>query len=140
MTTDAAAPRRDLLLSSADWQSRALILAELQELGYEVMAVPGVEYAVRAVLNGLVDPPLLLIDVHHDAAATPDKVRGLLSLLPGRPSILLVGIFHRDRWLPLCEEVTRCFLRPVRIGDVVDAVQALLSPAETGPEDAGGAA
>lgn len=118
--------RHDLLLSSADWQSRALILAELQELGYEMMAVPGVDYAVNAILKGLNDPPLLLIDVHHDSGATPEKVRGLISLLPDRPVILLIGIFDRERWLPLCGEVTRCFQRPIRIGDVIQAVQELL--------------
>ena len=118
--------RHDLLLAAADWQSRALILAELQELGYQVMAVPGVEYAINAILRGLNDPPLLLIDVHHDPDATPEQVRGLLSLVPDRPVILMVGIFGRARWEPLRGEVTRYFQRPVRIGDVIAAVQELL--------------
>ncbi len=126
------ATRHDLLLVAADWQSRALILAELQELGYQVMAVPGVTYAVKAVLRGLVDPPLLLIDVHHDPAATPEQVQGLLALLPHRPVILMVGIFDRDRWEPLRGQVTRYFQRPVRIGDVIAAVQELISPEGTG--------
>jgi len=118
--------RHDLLLVAADWQSRALILAELQELGYEVMAVPGVAYAINALLKGLIDPPLLLLDVHNDATATPEKVRGLLSLLPDRPVIFMTGVFDRDRWEPLRGEVTRYFQRPIRIGDVIAAVQALL--------------
>ncbi len=126
--SDPSAPvlRHDILLCAADWQSRALILAELQELGYEVMAVPGVTYAIEAILRGLNDPPLILVDVYHDTTATPEKVRGLLSLLPGRPAILMIGVFDRDRWLPLCQEVSRCFLRPFRIGEVVDAVMELL--------------
>jgi DNA-binding NtrC family response regulator len=124
--TPAGTLRRDILLTAADWQSRALILAELQELGYEVMAVPGVDYAVNAILKGLDDPPLLLIDVHHDPSATPEKVRGLISLLPGRPVILLAGVFDSERWQPLSEEVARYFRRPVRIGDVIAAVQDLL--------------
>lgn len=124
--------RHDLLLTAADWQSRALILAELQELGYQVMAVPGVEYAINAILRGLNDPPLLLLDVHHDPAATPENVRGLISLLKGRPVILMVGIFDRERWEPLRGEVTRYFQRPVRIGDVIAAVQELLPPEATG--------
>ncbi len=134
MTPDAPPieQRHDLLLSSADWQSRALILAELQEMGYEVMAVPGVTYAINAILKGLDDPPLLLIDVYHDPAATPEKVRGLISLLPGRPVILLAGTFARERWRPLCREVARCFLRPIRIGDVIAAVQSLLPLAADG--------
>ncbi len=118
--------RRDILLCAADWQSRALILAQLQELGYEVMATPGVTYAIEAVLRGLDDPPLLLIDVYNDAAATPEKVSGLLSLLPDRPVILMVGVFDGERWRPLCERADRCFQRPTRIGDVIAAVQELL--------------
>ena len=125
--------RHDLLLVAADWQSRALILAELQESGYEVMAVPGVAYAINALLKGLIDPPLLLLDVHNDASATPEQVRGLISLLPDRPVILMVGVFDRDRWEPLREEVTRYFQRPIRIGDVIGAVQALLPPQELKP-------
>ncbi len=118
--------RHDILLSAADWQSRTLILAELQELGYEVMAVPGVDYAIAAVLKGLNDPPLLLIDVYQDPNATPEKVRGLISLLPGRPVILLTGVFDGGRWQPLRAAVTRTFQRPIRIGDVIAAVQELL--------------
>lgn len=118
--------RHDILLSAADWQSRALILAELQELGYSVMAVPGVDNAISAILKGLVEPPLLLIDVYNDPGATPEKVSGLTSLLPGRPVILLTGILDSGRWKSLREEVSLYFQRPVRIGDVVTAVQKLL--------------
>ena len=119
--------RKDILLSSADWQSRTLILAELQELGYDVMAVTGMRYAISAALKGLVDPPLLIIDVHGDESATPEDVRGLMTLFRGRPLILLVPVFDQARWEPLRGEVARYFRRPIRIGDVVQAVQQLLS-------------
>ncbi len=118
--------RDDILLSSADWQSRTLILAELQERGYPVMALPGVRYAIRAALQGLIDPRLLLIDVHGDPSATPEEVQGLLSLFPERPAMLLVGVFDEARWAPLRAHVTRFFRRPIRVGDVVEAVEGLL--------------
>jgi len=118
--------RKDILLSSADWQSRTLLLAELQELGYEVMAVPGVKYAIKAALKGLVDPPLLIIDVYGDKSATPDKVRGLLTLFRHRPAILLTPAFDQTRWQFLQGDVARYFRRPIRIGDVIEAVQELL--------------
>jgi len=119
--------RRDILLSSADWQSRALILAELQERGYEVMAVPGVRYAINAALKGLINPPLLIIDVYGDKSATPEEVRGLLTLFRDRPAILLTPALNQARWEPLRPHVTRYLRRPIRIGDVIDAVQALLA-------------
>jgi DNA-binding NtrC family response regulator len=118
--------RRDILLSSADWQSRTLILAELQERGYEVMAVPGLAYAIRAVLKGHVDPPLVILDVHGDESATPEKVQGLLTLLPGRPVLLLTGVYDASRWEPLRAQVARFMRRPIRVGDVVREVQRLL--------------
>ena len=90
------------------------------------MAVPGVDGAISAILKGLVDPPLLLIDVHNDPGATPEKVSGLISLLPGRPVILLTGVFDSSHWQFLREEVSLYFRRPVRIGEVVVAVQKLL--------------
>lgn len=118
--------RKDILLSSADWQSRTLILAELQELGYEVMAVPGVKYAINAALKGLIDPPLLIIDVYGDESATPDEVRGLITLFRHRPTILLTPVFDQARWESLRGEVARYFRRPIRVGDVIQAVQQLL--------------
>ncbi len=124
--------RHDILLSAADWQSRTLILAELQELGYEVMAVPGVHYAIQAALKGLVDPPLLIIDVHHDPEATYEKVQGLLSLFPDRPAILLIGVFDQRQWEPLRSRASHFFRRPIRIGDVVATVQTLFPPPTSG--------
>ncbi len=118
--------RHDILLASADWQSRTLILAELQERGYEVMAVPGLRYAIQAVLRGLVDPPLLIIDVYRDQEATPDDLKGLLTLLPQRPVILLVGTFDQARWQSLADAVTQVFHRPIRVGDVVETVAQLV--------------
>ncbi len=123
--------RKDILLSAADWQSRALILAELQELEYEVMAVPGVQYAINAALKGLIDPPLLIIDVFKDDSASPENVRGLLTLFRGRPAILLTPALDQARWHPLQSQVTRHFRRPIRIGDIIEAVQSILPPPAT---------
>ncbi len=126
--------RHDILLASADWQSRTLILAELQERGYEVMAVPGLRYAIQAVLRGLVDPPLLIIDVYHDQEATPDDLKGLLTLLPQRPVILLGGAFDQARWQSLADDVTQVFHRPIRVGDVVEAVAQLVEKTDASRE------
>lgn len=119
-------PRRDLLLIAADWQSRALTLAELQEAGYEVMAVPGLRYGLRALRRGLVVPPLIVLDVHDDAEATPERAAQLLALAPGVPLILIVGAFERAQWEPLRPQVAAWLTRPVTVGEVVAAVRRLL--------------
>lgn len=121
-------PRRDLLLIAADWQSRALTLAELQEAGYEVMAVPGVEYALRALRRGLVAPPLIVLDVHDDPAATPERVARLMELASGVPLVLIVGVYDRAMWEPLKPRVVAWIERPVTIGRIVDTVRSFAEP------------
>lgn len=120
------APRRDLLLIAADWQSRALTLAELQEAGYEVMAVPGLRYGLRALRRGLVVPPLIVLDVHADAEATPERAAQVLALAPGVPLVLIVGAFERAQWASLRPRVAAWLTRPITVGEVVATVRRLL--------------
>jgi DNA-binding NtrC family response regulator len=118
--------RHDLLLVAADWQSRALTLAELQEAGYEVMAVPGVRYGVKALIERLVAPPLLLIDIHADEDATPERVEGLLELAPGAPAILVGDVYGQAAWEPLRPRLAALLHRPITVGQVVAAVRRTL--------------
>ncbi len=126
-------PRRDLLLIAADWQSRALTLAELQEAGYEVMAVPGVEYALRALRRGLVAPPLIVLDVHDDPVATPERATRLMELAPGVPLVLIVGVYDRATWQPLKSQVAAWLERPVTIGQIITTVRAFAAPSGQEP-------
>lgn len=123
-----AAARHDLLLAAADWQSRALTLAELQEAGYEVMAVPGVRYAARALIRRLVAPPLILVDTHGDPDATPGHVEGLQELAPGVPLILIAGAYDWAAWEPLRPHLAALLRRPVTVGEIVAAVRRVLPP------------
>ena len=118
--------RRDLLLIVADLDARRLILAELQEAGYEVMAVPGLKYGLKAVLRGLVEPPAVVLDVHGDDFCTPERVRELLTLLPGVPMVLVVGAYERAAYEPLREQVAAFLVRPVTVGEIVHAVRRVL--------------
>src|SRR5262245_39469054 len=110
--------RHDLLLIAADWQSRALTLVELQEAGYEVMAVPGLRYGVKALIERLVAPPLILADMHADEDATPERVEGLLELAPEAPLILIVGAYDRAAWEPLRGRLAGLLQRPVTVGEI----------------------
>jgi DNA-binding NtrC family response regulator len=122
--------RRDLLLAAADWQSRALTLAELEEAGYVVMAVPGLRYALKAIVTGLVDPPLVLLDVAGDDEATPERAGELLELLPAVPLIVVCGAYERAGWEPLRPRLAALLQRPVFVGDVIAAVRRHLPPAD----------
>lgn len=120
--------RRRLLLLSADWQTRALTLAELKEHGYEVLALPGFTWGMKAILRNLVEPPLVIVDTKDDPDVTPDRVRQLKRLLPGVPLVLVVGTFDRARFEPLRDEVDAFLVRPLTVGQVVQAVMRHLQP------------
>lgn len=121
-------PRRDLLLSSADLEERRLLLAELMEAGYEVLAVPGLLFATRAILLRIVAPPLMVLDVHGDERATPEHVERLLDLAEGVPIVLVVGALRSESWEPLRPRVAAWLRRPLSVGDVVDAVRRIVPP------------
>ncbi len=117
---------RDILLIAADWHSRTLTLAELQELGYDVMTVPGLYDGLRMVLRSQVAPRLTLVDMAQDDFGSPERVNELVQALPGVPVILVVGAFERASYAGLSDHLAALMVRPVRIGEIVDRVRALL--------------
>ncbi len=125
--------RRRLLLLSADWQTRALTLAELKEQGYEVLALPGFTWGMKAILRNLVEPPLVIVDTKDDSDVTPERVRQLKRLLPGVPLVLVVGTFEQGRFEPLRGEVDAFLVRPLTVGQVVRTVMRLLPPPKPTP-------
>ena len=119
---------RRLLLLSADWQTRATVLVTLKELGYEVMALPRFKWGLKALLQGRVEPPLVLVDSKDDPDISPEQVRYLRELLPDIPIILLTTAFHRPAYEAVRDQVDAFLVRPVTVGMVVEAVQKLLPP------------
>jgi hypothetical protein len=118
------------LLIAADWQSRALLLAELQERGIEVRTEAGVRWATRALLNERLAPPLLLLDTASDPDATPDKVERLLAILAedgAHPTLVfLVSIFGRAEWQEPFGDRATILTRPRTVNEIASLVQALL--------------
>jgi len=117
----------DVLLIAADRQSRTLVLAELQEAGYSVIATPALRYAFRALLGRRVHPEVIVLDVSGDEEATPGYVEQLPELAPGSPMILLAGALDLAAWQPLRDRVAGFLRRPLRVGDVVEAVRRSLT-------------
>ena len=127
MHTILRSTRCDVLLVAADWQSRTLVLAELQEAGYSVTAAPTLRHAYRALLGRRVHPKLIVLDVSGDEDATPPAVENLLALAPGSPMILLVGALDLAAWHVLQDRVAELLRRPLRVGDVVETVRCHLT-------------
>lgn len=121
-------PPHDVLLASADLEERRLLYAELREAGYEVMPVEGIRDAVRALLLGVVRPPLVLLDLHGDPQATRERVEQVLALLRDVPLVLIVGGIGGDLWEPLRPRVAALLRRPIHLGEIVDVVRRIYAP------------
>jgi DNA-binding NtrC family response regulator len=117
----------DVLLIAADWQSRALVLAELREAGYSVIAAPALRHAYRALLGRRVHPRVILLDVSADNDATPEYVEQLYELAPGIPLILLTGAYDAKDWQPILESAAGNLRKPVSVGEVVKEVRRHLT-------------
>lgn len=121
----------ELLLISAERRTRALLLAQLNEAGYEVVALPGLEMALAALAAGRVRPALVVLDVASDPQAHPQRVKQMLRLLGSVPVVLLVGAYEAASFASLREHVAGWLTRPLRIASVVAAVQRLYPYAHT---------
>jgi flagellar biosynthesis protein FlhG len=116
----------DLLLIAADDEERRLLFAELREAGYPVLPVPGLGYAMRMLSLRAVAPSLILLDAHDDPFARPVHVGRLAALASGTPVILVVGAIGMAWWEPLRPKLAALLGRPIRIGEIVDAVRKIL--------------
>jgi DNA-binding NtrC family response regulator len=124
-----------VLLIAADWQSRALALAELQEAGYDVTALPGLRHALAALAapaRRAAWPALIILDVRAGEDAAPGRVEDLVALAAGVPLILVVGAFDRAAWEPLRARVAALLVRPVTVGALVDTVRRVLAADQAG--------
>ena len=127
----------ELLLIAAQWQARTLLLAELQEAGYEVTALPGLRVALPALVAGRVRPALVVLDVADDPEAHPQRVQQMLRLLEGVPVVLLVGVYQATAFSPLQGKVAAWLTRPLRVGSIVAAIRRLCPPETLAPRQVG---
>lgn len=127
-------PERALLLVGAELQERRLLYAELLEAGYEVLPLPGLLYAIRAMLLGKLAPPLIVVDVYGDDYGLPEHVEALIKTAPSVPVVLVIGAIGHEAWQPLRGRVAALLQRPITIGQIVDAVRQRLPPGPIAPE------
>jgi len=117
----------ELLLIAADGHTRALLLAELQEAGYNVVALPSLEVALAALATGRVNPALVLLDTQGNPRADLRGVGQLLNFLEEDvPLVLIVGAYDAYALAPLRSRVAAWLPRPLRIEDILTTVRGLL--------------
>ncbi len=123
---------RPLLLIIADRKERALILAELQERGYDVRALPGIVLAVGyLVRRPRVVPRLVIVDVVGDPDVNEHTLGDLLALTPHSPWVVITSATRAFAGHTLLKNRKVTLLsRPVTVGDVVKAVEQALKALE----------
>lgn len=116
---------RYILVASADWQTRALLAAQIGEMaGQEVISTSGVNEALGLVEIAGVQPALLVVDAGPEMKA--QDVERLMEKVPGVPLVLCVSALRRSEFDPLRERCAAYLTRPVSIGAITQAaVRAL---------------
>lgn len=117
----------EILLIAADGRSRSFLLAELQEAGCDVVALPSLEVALAALATGRVRPALVVLDTQGDPRADPRGIGQLLNFLEEDvPLVLVVGAYDARALAPLRARAVAWLSRPLRVGDVVATVRQWL--------------
>jgi len=132
MTTASGKPGwdelRPILLVATPWRSRTYILAELQERGYEVRALPGIRHALGYLIRRpAVRPALVVLDTTGDPDLTLKTARDLFEMTEPAPWVVISSAVHEN----LPDEMTtsprvHLLRRPVAVGDVVAKIIEIL--------------
>jgi hypothetical protein len=115
-----------ILLIAPDLEERRLLLAELRDAGYEVLPAPDADYATRAMLLQLIQPSLVLWDEPGEPSTTSTERRRLSSLTSNVPWIVIEPAIPTGPREPVGGPTSKVLRRPVRIGQIVEAVQAVI--------------
>jgi DNA-binding response OmpR family regulator len=113
---------------AADWQFRAMVLAQLLEEGYQVRAMPSPQMALAALLRGEEPPHLLIVDT-HDGKIEPRVLHDLWQAA-GQAALILCGSAQHRAALHQEDLPARLMLRPFRVADLVREVREALAEAQ----------
>lgn len=123
-----------VLVVAAPWRERALIVAELQERGCDVRAVPGIVYAIGyLVRRPHVRPAVVVLDVAEDPDISPRTVQDLLQLTEPSPWVVILPSTRKVAPELFSSPRIRRLKRPVSVGEVVETVLTLLQEAGETP-------
>ncbi len=107
---------------SADWTLRASVRAELREMGIEALGMETPEDAAQAAVAGK-GPDVVVLEA-SSATTTPGALGWLARGVP------VVVVASRAVPVPGIENAAAVLYRPLRVGDVVERVKALLGGTE----------
>ena len=114
----------DVVLLGVDWQSRALIRAQLIEEGYEVVAIDTWPDMRRHLRPGS-RPRLALVDLYR--MPNPEEILDALRILMKPDRVLLLTAIGTLSDAELERFGFRALHRPIAIEEIVHTVRELLS-------------
>jgi len=116
---------RPILALSADWQTRALLAAQIGETtGREVVPAPAVNEALALIRMAGIDPALVIVDAGQQV--TREEVERLMDAVPDTPLVLSVSALRRTEFDPLRSRCAAYLVRPVSIGRIAQAAAYVL--------------
>jgi len=114
-------PVHPILVISANWQTRALLAAQVGEMtSHNITSAPGVNEALALIKTAGIHPVLLVVDAGQQMAH--EDVERLMAALPDTPLVLSVSALRRATFDPLRERCAAYLVRPVSIGRIAQAV------------------
>jgi len=117
-----------ILVVSAEWQTRALLAAQLGETtGREVVSAPDPDGALLLTRAAHLDPALVIVDAGQQLTA--EQVELLAAALPGVRLVLVVSALRRESYARLRDRCVAFLVRPVTIGQVAQAAADTLAGA-----------
>ena len=116
---------RPILALSADWQTRALLAAQIGETtGREVVPAPAVNKALALIRMAGIDPALVIVDAGQQV--TREEVERLRDAVPDAPLVLSVSALRRTEFDVLQSRCAAYMVRPVSVGQIAQAVAHIL--------------
>lgn len=115
-----------ILLIQPEWPARALLKAELEERGFDVLGADSVQFGLDLSMKRGFRPDLIVVDpvgLSTGAAETEG-----LSFFRGRTPLLLIRSTQVGTAEAAALSPTRELLRPIAVREIADAVVELTRP------------
>jgi hypothetical protein len=118
-------PSQPILVVSASWQTRALLVAQIAEMtDRDVLSAPGVNEALGLIKLGGIDPALLVVDTGEQISC--ESLEQLLEARIGARFVVIGSRLHRHTFDSLRDRCDAYLLRPVTIGTIARVVVQIL--------------
>ena len=116
---------RLVILVMGKWQERALVSAQLQEEGYEVLSFPDFETGTAFLCQTPSLPDGVILDF-KGMKASAEELRAFRLLLGNTPLVLCTAPYSRNREAEEALNPAEILIRPFTVKELVETVKKLI--------------